>query len=49
MSTNRLDLNLVPIAVALYDELNVSRAARKLGTPPPSRMAIENLKSQALA
>ena len=25
------------------------RAARKLGVPPPSRMALENLKSQALA
>jgi DNA-binding transcriptional LysR family regulator len=25
------DLNLLPIAIALYDELSVSRAARLLG------------------
>jgi LysR family transcriptional regulator, mexEF-oprN operon transcriptional activator len=31
-----LDLNLLPIAVALYDELNVSRAARQLGMSQPA-------------
>jgi DNA-binding transcriptional LysR family regulator len=30
------DLNLLPIAVALYDELNVSRAARWLGMSQPA-------------
>ena len=30
------DLNLLPIAVALYDELNVSRAARLLGMSQPA-------------
>jgi DNA-binding transcriptional LysR family regulator len=30
------DLNLLPIAVALYDELNVSRAARQLGMSQPA-------------
>ena len=32
----RLDLNLLPIALALYDELNVSRAARQLGMSQPA-------------
>ena len=31
-----LDLNLLPIALALYDELNVSRAARQLGMSQPA-------------
>ena len=30
------DLNLLPIAVALYDELSVSRAARQLGMSQPA-------------
>jgi len=30
------DLNLLPIAVALYDELSVSRAARRLGVSQPA-------------
>jgi DNA-binding transcriptional LysR family regulator len=30
------DLNLLPIAVALYDELSVSRAARRLGMSQPA-------------
>lgn len=35
MATNHLDLNLLPIAVALYDELSVSRAAQRLGMSQP--------------
>jgi DNA-binding transcriptional LysR family regulator len=31
-----LDLNLLPIAVALYDERSVSRAARRLGVSQPA-------------
>ena len=31
-----LDLNLLPIAVALYDELSVSRAAHRLGMSQPA-------------
>ena len=31
-----LDLNLLPIAVALYDDLNVSRTARRLGVSQPA-------------
>jgi DNA-binding transcriptional LysR family regulator len=31
-----LDLNLLPIALALYNELNVSRAARQLGMSQPA-------------
>ena len=30
------DLNLLPIAVALYDDLSVSRAARRLGMSQPA-------------
>jgi DNA-binding transcriptional LysR family regulator len=30
------DLNLLPIAIALYDELSVSRAARRLGMSQPA-------------
>ena len=36
MAITRLDLNLLPIAVALYDELSVSRAARRLGVSQPA-------------
>jgi DNA-binding transcriptional LysR family regulator len=32
----RPDLNLLPIAVSLYDELSVSRAARRLGMSQPA-------------
>jgi DNA-binding transcriptional LysR family regulator len=32
----KLDLNLLPIALALYDELNVSRAARQLRMSQPA-------------
>jgi DNA-binding transcriptional LysR family regulator len=32
----KLDLNLLPIAFALYDELSVSRAAQKLGMSQPA-------------
>ena len=36
MSSKPPDLNLLPIAVALYDELSVSRAARSLGMSQPA-------------
>ena len=36
MAAKTPDLNLLPIAVALYDELNVSRAARLLGMSQPA-------------
>ena len=36
MATRSPDLNLLPIAVALYDELSVSRAARQLGMSQPA-------------
>ncbi len=36
MAIQPLDLNLLPIAVALYDELSVSRAARRLGVSQPA-------------
>jgi DNA-binding transcriptional LysR family regulator len=43
---DRLDLNLVPIAVALYDELNVSRAAQKLGMSQPAvSMALRRMRT----
>src|SRR5436309_13090713 len=43
---DRLDLNLVPIAVALYDELNVSRAAEKLGMSQPAvSMALRRIRT----
>ena len=32
----KLDLNLLPIALALYDEVSVSRAARQLGMSQPA-------------
>jgi DNA-binding transcriptional LysR family regulator len=35
MVTKIPDLNLLPIAIALYDELSVSRAARRLGMSQP--------------
>jgi DNA-binding transcriptional LysR family regulator len=36
VATRPPDLNLLPIAVALYDELSVSRAARQLGMSQPA-------------
>lgn len=36
MGTNSPDLNLLPILVALYDNLNVSGAGRRLGMSQPS-------------
>jgi DNA-binding transcriptional LysR family regulator len=36
LAATTLDLNLLPIAVALYDELSVSRAARQLGMSQPA-------------
>ena len=36
MASKQPDLNLLPIAVALYDELSVSRAARRLGMSQPA-------------
>lgn len=36
MGTKSPDLNLLPIMVALYDELNVSAAGRRLGMSQPS-------------
>ena len=36
MGTKSPDLNLLPIAIALYDELSVSRAARRLGMSQPA-------------
>src|SRR5687768_8785325 len=39
------DLNLLPIAFALYDELSVSRAARVLGMSQPAvSMALRRLR-----
>jgi DNA-binding transcriptional LysR family regulator len=35
VAMKNLDLNLLPIAVALYDELSVSRAAQRLGMSQP--------------
>ncbi|HTM02073.1 MAG TPA: LysR family transcriptional regulator [Vicinamibacterales bacterium] len=35
MASQHLDLNLLPIVVALYDELSVSRAAQRLGMSQP--------------
>ena len=43
---NKVDLNLLPIALALYDELNVSRAAQKLGMSQPAvSMALRKLRA----
>lgn len=36
MAPKNPDLNLLPIAIALYDELSVSRAARRLGMSQPA-------------
>jgi DNA-binding transcriptional LysR family regulator len=36
VGTKTPDLNLLPIAIALYDELSVSRAARRLGMSQPA-------------
>src|SRR5438046_8791219 len=44
-SMDKLDLNLMPIALALYDELSVSRAAQKLGMSQPAvSMALRKLR-----
>ena len=43
---NRVDLNLLPIALALYDELSVSRAAQTLGMSQPAvSMALRKLRT----
>jgi DNA-binding transcriptional LysR family regulator len=43
---NKVDLNLLPIAIALYDELNVSRAAQRLGMSQPAvSMALRKLRA----
>jgi DNA-binding transcriptional LysR family regulator len=36
VATKQFDLNLLPIAVALYEELSVSRTARRLGVSQPA-------------
>ena len=42
---NKVDLNLLPIAIALYDEQNVSRAAQRLGMSQPAvSMALRRLR-----
>jgi DNA-binding transcriptional LysR family regulator len=41
----KVDLNLLPIALALYDELSVSRTAQKLGMSQPAvSMALRKLR-----
>lgn len=43
---NKVDLNLLPIALALYDEQNVSRAAKRLGMSQPAvSMALRRLRN----
>ena len=43
---NKVDLNLLPIALALYDEQNVSRAAQRLGMSQPAvSMALRRLRA----
>ena len=43
---NKVDLNLLPIAVALYDELSVSRAAQTLGMSQPAvSMALRKMRA----
>src|SRR6266480_253399 len=43
---NKVDLNLLPIALALYDELNVSRAAQALGMSQPAvSMALRKMRT----
>ena len=45
MTIKSPDLNLLPIAFALYDELNVSRAARLLGMSQPAvSMALRRMR-----
>jgi DNA-binding transcriptional LysR family regulator len=45
VATKPLDLNLLPIAFALYDELSVSRAARVLGMSQPAvSMALKRMR-----
>ena len=45
MATKPPDLNLLPIAFALYDELSVSRAARVLGMSQPAvSMALRRMR-----
>ena len=45
-SMDKLDLNLMPIALALYDELSVSRAAQKLGMSQPAvSMALRRMRT----
>jgi DNA-binding transcriptional LysR family regulator len=45
VATKTLDLNLLPIAFALYDELSVSRAARVLGMSQPAvSMALKRMR-----
>jgi DNA-binding transcriptional LysR family regulator len=42
----KVDLNLLPIVLALYDEQNVSRAAQRLGMSQPAvSMALRKLRS----
>ena len=43
---NKVDLNLLPIALALYDELSVSRAAQTLGMSQPAvSMALRKMRA----
>ena len=43
---SKVDLNLLPIAIALYDELGVSRAAQALGMSQPAvSMALRKLRA----
>src|SRR5437660_12041231 len=43
---NKVDLNLLPIALALYDELSVSRAAQALGMSQPAvSMALRKMRA----
>ena len=43
---NKVDLNLLPIAVALFDELSVSRAAQTLGMRQPAvSMALRKMRA----
>ncbi len=45
VATKPLDLNLLPIAFALYDEQSVSRAARVLGMSQPAvSMALKRMR-----
>mgnify|MGYP003494002548 CR=1 FL=1 len=42
---NKIDLNLLPIVIALYDESSVSRAAQVLGMSQPAvSMALRKLR-----